>query len=330
VDRPDIRKAALLLMGLEPSTAAELLRAAQPEVVSEIAAELAYLEATGDGAGTSTQQPVREFIEQLRSRSRAGGGLQGLQTTLAQVLGPETWAKITEKTPQLVEARDPFLRIRAAEPAQIAGALQDESAQVAVLVLAELPPKVSGQVIPLLGESVRAEVIQGMTRAEPVHPATRARVASVVSSKLVVTEEVVVADEPDQQLRNVALVLRDMETDLRTALIQAIEQSDAEAGLEVQRLMVLWEDVVGVADRSLQEALRGVEAGKLALALHGADEASNEKLRRNLSERQTAMLDEEATLLSSPQPAEIEAAQDELLAALREQAGRGDLMFEEE
>jgi len=38
-----IRKAALLLMGLEPTTAAELLKVADPEVVTRIAAELAYL-----------------------------------------------------------------------------------------------------------------------------------------------------------------------------------------------------------------------------------------------------------------------------------------------
>jgi len=327
VDRAGIRKAALLLMGLEPATAAELLRAADPEAVTEIAAELAYLDAVGEGARESAQEPVREFVEQLRSRG--SGRLQKLKATLEQVLGVEAWARIDEQIPRLVEARDPFIRVREAEPEQIAVALREESAQVAALVLAELPPKVSGQVLPLLNEEVQGEIVQGMARAEPVRPATRAHVASVVERKLAAAAEGPTATGQAEQLRKVALVLRDMGTELRNALIQAIEQSDAEASLEVQRLMVLWEDVPLVSDRSLQGALRGVEASKLAMALWEAEEAVVDKIRGNLSERQAAMLDEEATLLSTPRDEDIEAARDELLGALRDLAGAGELTFEE-
>ena len=46
-----IRKAALLLRTLDPATAGELLGAAPPEVVKQIATELVYLDATGQATG---------------------------------------------------------------------------------------------------------------------------------------------------------------------------------------------------------------------------------------------------------------------------------------
>jgi flagellar motor switch protein FliG len=331
-----IRKAALMLMGLDPPTAAELLKAARPEMVTQIAAELAYLEARGESKREASHEPIREFFRHVKGSAGGGQGQRFLQQMLEGVLGQEKSSEIMGKIPTLVDQRDPFLAIRAAEPQEIADALAGEPAQVASLVLSELPPKASARLLPLLSEKVREEAVRGMTREETVAPETRLRVASVVRKRLTKTDAAAAAPgaaaskaDRQKQLRKVAVLLRDLGGELRAALIQAIAKADEATSVEVQKLMVMWEDILIVSDRSVQEALRGVDSRKLALALVDGDPAIVEKLRKNMSERLVSALDEESSLLAKPKKEDVELARVEFLDALRELAANNFLTFEE-
>jgi len=337
VASPGIRKAALLLMGLDSSTAAELLKAADPEVVTEIAAELAYLQASGAAKPEAALEPVREFFGQLQQSGVEHRGERFIQDLLEGALGVERSREAMAKVRLLVEARDPFLSIRSAEPNEIAEALGGEPPQVAALVLAELPANKSAKVLPLLGEEVQAGAIRGMASGQATSVEARMRVATVVRDRLSAVETEAVATGggeaskagSDRQLRKVAVLLRDLGTDMRNRLIEAIAESDKEASDTVQELMVIWDDVPTLSDRSLQEALRAVDSLKLALAMVDADEAVIRKIRGNISERQAAMLDEEAALLSKPKDEDVGQARGEILQALRELATGGVLSFEE-
>ena len=328
-----IRKAALLLMGLEPSTAAELLKSAEPETVTQIAAELAYLQASGATATQASEEPVREFFDQLREQqSRGLRGQKFLRVMLDGAVGAGRSAEIMERIADLVDQRDPFLPIRSAEPEDLAEILAGESPQVAGVVLAELPPKVSAKLLPLLNEAVRAEAVRGMTREEGPGIDTRMRVAGLVRRKLTDRQATGGSGRArrQEQLRRVALLLRGLGSDLRGALLDAIGGSDKDTSTQIQELMVVWDDIPIVSDRSLQEALRAVDSQKLALALVDANDKAVEKLRLNMSQRQLALLDEEASLLSQPGETEIEEARGELLQALRELASSNFLTFDED
>jgi flagellar motor switch protein FliG len=326
----DIRKAALLLMGLEPTTAAELLKAAEPEIVTRIAAELAYLQASGEVGKDASREPVREFLTQLGQGGSDRGG-KFVRTMLEGVFGPDRTREIMGRISDLVDQRDPFLPIRSAEPADIAEALEGESAHVAGLVLAELPPKVSAKLLPLLGEEIRAEAIRGMTSEEGPGLETRMRVATVVRQRLMDKRAGGSGKQQarrDDQLRKVALLLRGLGSDLRAALLDAIAEADEESSRRVQELMVVWQDIPSVSDRSLQDALRSIDSRKLAVALFDAEETTLQKLRGNMSQRQISLLEEEASLLSQPSETEIDEARGELLAALRELAANNFLTFD--
>jgi flagellar motor switch protein FliG len=131
-------------------------------------------------------------------------------------------------------------------------------------------------------------------------------------------------------LRKVAVILRNLGKELRDGLLAALQEKDSEAGKKVTGLMVLWEDIPQVADRSLQEALRGIDSAKLALALVKADEAITEKIKSNISERAAATIDEETSLMSAPKKDDIKQAREELVEVLREMNEKGELSFIEE
>lgn len=329
MSRTGLRKAALLLTGLDAGTAAELLKSAPAETVTEIAAEMAYLEASGQAKRGSAEQPVRDFFQHLRkSSSSRGGGDAFLRDMLEGVLGAARSKEVLERLPRLVEEKDPFLAMRSVEPKDLGEALKGESAMVAGVVLAELPAKMSAKVLPLLREDMRREAVRVMAAGEEISAESRLRIASLVRRRM--QQPGVVADTRRRgQLRKVSLLLRDLGGELRTNLMQEMQKRDGKLAGEISDLMVLWDDLPAVTDRSLQQALRGVDARKLALALMNVDEGIGKKIRGNLSDRQQAALEEEVSLLSNPREEDVLAAREEILKAMRELTSQGLLSFEE-
>lgn len=334
----NLRKAALLLMSLDSSTAAELLRAAKPEVVTQLATEVAYLEAAGQ-AKAAPALAAKEFAALLgrrRRKEKAGGNF--LRDVLETAMGKQESQQLIRQVQDMVVSRDPFLPLRSSSARELGHILAGESPQVVALVMAELPPKVSTDLLPLLDEKVRVEAVCQMTGGEEVAPETRLRVASVIRARLEAmrkpsaTGEVVAAEPTEDRrlakLRRVAVLLRSLKSEHRDVLLDGIGQGDVAVKELVQQFMVIWEDLPVVPDRALQESLRRVDSKKLALSLVGADPVVAQKVRSNISERANAMLDEETSLLSSPKKEDVEHARQEILNALREKNAKGELAFE--
>ena len=123
------------------------------------------------------------------------------------------------------------------------------------------------------------------------------------------------------------VILRNLGPELREGLLGAIKQADEEASTKVADLMIIWEDIPQVSDRPLQDALRGIDARKMALALSNADEAVAQKIKANISERAKEALKEEASLMSAPKEAEIKEAREQIVASLRALDAKGELTF---
>lgn len=327
------QKAAMLLMTLDAATAAELLKGIDAGTVQELAVELAYLDASGYGAGKQSLELARQFCSSLR----AGQEFQ-LKSFLKQMLrstvGDEKAEQVQTQIRDLLQKRDPFMSIRLSDSQTIASVLQGEHPQAVAVVLSELSATKSSEVIGLLNEGIRLSAVSRMASGETITTEAKLRIAEMVCKHL----EAVTTNSgggglqarPEDSLRKVAVILRNLNKELRDGLLKAITDKDSEAGEMVTRLMIIWEDIPQVSDRSLQEALRGIDAQKLAMALVKADEAIVEKIKSNISERAVATLEEEASLMSSPSKTDIEEAREKIIQVLREKNEKGELTFIEE
>jgi flagellar motor switch protein FliG len=326
------QKAALLLMGLDAPTAGELLKGLDSQTVQELALELAYLDASGYRGSSESAEVTRNFYDYLR----AGESFQFktfLEEMLRGAVGGDKAVQIQSEVSDLLYRRDPFMHIKSVEGKILAKALENEHPQAISVVLSELDAKKSSEVLGLLGEGVRLSVINRMTSRETVSVETKLRIAKMVNERLKTMMGAEAAGgaqpEADQSLRKVAIILRNLAKELRDGMIASIKEKDAGAADKVAELMILWEDITLVADRSLQQALRGIDARKFALALTNVEPAIKQKIRANISERANAMIDEETSLMSSPKKEDIAAAREEIVKVLREMNIKGELMFVE-
>jgi flagellar motor switch protein FliG len=226
------------------------------------------------------------------------------------------------------------MSIRSTDPQIIASVLADEHPQAVAVVLSELSAKKSSTVLGLMDEEIRRNAINRMTARETVTAEARMRIAETVCRRLQTVSTQGAGGggivQPEQSLRKVAVILRNLSQEIRDGLLGAIKEKDEDVGETVTNLMIVWEDIPQVTDRSLQQALRGIDAKNLALALHKADEGIAQKVRSNISERAAATVDEETSLMSAPKKEEVEGSKEKIVIVLREMNQKGELMFIEE
>jgi flagellar motor switch protein FliG len=320
------QKAAMLLMSLDAETAAELLKGLNAEEIQELAMELALIEASEQNDDKEQTKVVQEFCNTLQQEQHLKFNVRTfLNEMLANVLGKEKAEQIQSHVKKATEQKDLFSEIRQAGTDELVLALEGEHPQTIAVVLSELPPKKSQEVLSLLDEDARIKAVCKMTNPEQMGSGVKQRIASTIAERLKSFEGEILAEKPEQTLRKLAVVLSGLQHDLRDQLLDEIGKHDEEIGSKVRALMITWEDILSIADRSLQEVLRSVDSGKLALALYGADEEIVQKIRSNISERAVAMLDEETSLMQEPLEEEVLDAREELVGLLRDANQEGKL-----
>ncbi|MHC4653925.1 MAG: FliG C-terminal domain-containing protein [Planctomycetota bacterium] len=327
------QKAAMLLMSLDAATAAELLKGINPELVQELAMELAYLDTAGYQSDEQSVQIARQFCNSLQADEEFY--LKSfLKTMLKNTVGNEKAELIQTKIRDLGQERDPFIRIRSTDSQKIASVLEKEHPRAAAVVLSELPAKKSSDVLDLFGESIRLSAVRRMTACKNMTAEAKAQIAETVCKRLkavtadgasspheisfTISQGEALPIRLERFLRKTALILRNLGKECRDSLFGAKQGKDDKAGETKPDSMIVWENIPQVADRLLQKALRGVNAKKLALALVEADYALVQKITSNTSERAAAVLNEQASHLSTAKKKDVEEAREEIVHVLRE------------
>ena len=320
----------MLLMTLDQATAASLLHDAGPELATELAAELATLEISPDRKQAAMAQMIRELLQALMKGKSRSRGMSEFKAMLETALGAEQSQQVLTKANRIAASRDPFAGLREIPVPQLKEALAGEGPAVIALVLGDLPASKSSELLGLLPETVRPEIIKAMAVGEAASAEIRLRIATAIQQRLKAANatDAVAGPVKNDRLRRLAMLLRVQPPEQRQSLIESLTQQNADAAKQVNELMVIWDDLPTLADRSLQEGLRVVDTRKLAMALVGADEKTTLKIRQNISERARASLDEEMSLLSKPTPKEVEEGRVSLLEALREINAATGLRFE--
>jgi len=320
------QKAAMLLMSLDTATATELLRGLAPDNVQEIAMELARIDASEQHDRKEQSRVVREFCSSLQQRQTQRFSVRTfLNEMLLTLLDKDKVDQIQSEIRETIEKKDLFADIRQAGTDELVLALEGEHPQTVAVVLSELATKKSQEVLAMLKEEARLKAVCKMTNPELVGNRVKQQIASTITKKLKSLKGETLVEKPEQTLRKLAIVLGGLENKLRGQLLDEIAKQDEQTATMVRRLMITWEDIASVADRSLQEALRTVESGKLAIALHGADEDIVQKIRSNISERAMATLDEEISLMQEPLEKEVLDAREEVVKPLRQANEEGKL-----
>ena len=91
----------------------------------------------------------------------------------------------------------------------------------------------------------------------------------------------------------------------------------------IQDLVFVFDNLMDLDDRSMQELLRQVPGERLVLALKGTDQALRDKIFKNMSQRAAEMLKDDLEAKGPVRVSEVEGAQKEILQIARKLAESG-------
>jgi flagellar motor switch protein FliG len=216
------QKAAMLLMSLDAATAAELLKGIDPELVQELAVELAYLDTTGHQGGKQSTQIARQFCNSLQADQEPQ-----FKSYLEQMITNNAGYRIAEQIriqrKDSQQENDPFAPIRLLDSQTIASILKKEHPRSAAAVLSELPPEKSSEVLDLLDQGIRFSAVRRMTTCKNMDMEAKAQIAETVCRRL---KAFAVDDKNgagqtrlEHFMRKIALIMRNLRKDFRHTLL---------------------------------------------------------------------------------------------------------------
>lgn len=112
-----------------------------------------------------------------------------------------------------------------------------------------------------------------------------------------------------------------------TAVLTRLRDNGNVLADQLQKLMVVFEDLGSLDDRGIQALLRVVQRGDLVLALKGASVLVRDRFLKNLSTRAAQDLREEMEVGGTPRRASVRAAQEAITGAAQRLADEGAIVL---
>ena len=321
---PGLRKAAVFLAQMTKEEAGVLLAKLRPREVESLTRELMRL---GSVEIDDVDEVMNEFHGLMTAQHFIGrGGVDFAREILAAGLGEDKAGDILSRL-NVVYTEVPFASLRNADVRQLVTFLKDEHAQIIALVLAHLPPGQSAEVLSGFAPEQQAEVahrIATMDRTSPemvrlVEEELGRRMGSILAHQDMTTAGGVEA---------LVEIINRSPRPTERSILEWLDATDPELAEQVRSQMFVFEDIVTIDDRSLQQVLREVEANDLATALKGVRPDVRDKIQRNLSERAAENLSEEIELLGPVRTRTVEEAQAKVVGVIRTLEEQGVLTIQ--
>lgn len=316
------RKAAILLISIEEDLAALILSKLDKEYVGLITREIAQLK--------NIQQEERdgiieEFYQVALARNLLdSGGMGTARSLLERTFSKEEAAGMLEQVEKSMQAT-PFSFLQRAETANLLTFIQGEHPQTIALILSHLPASQAAEVLAGLPSKKQIEVVRRVANMEQTSPDVIAEVEKALESRLstIVSQKF----EKAGGIESVAEMLNLTDRSTEKGILEALEDEDADLVESIRRLMFVFEDIMLVNDKGIQNVLKEVENETLALALKTASNDLKDKIFKNMSERAVTLIKEDMQYMGPVRVSDVEAAQQKIVDVVRRLEDAGEIII---
>ncbi len=308
------RKAAMFLMGVGDQIGADVLRHLEPDEIRRISWEISSLDAVGPDHMLSV---FREF-ETLTASSPlfAKGGAECARRMVEQAFGPEPAQKILEvpaRTAASAEAGE-FGILQDTDPQQLATFIRDEHPQVIALILSNLPSAQAGALMASLPAETQPQVALRMASLDRISPEVFRRIAEAIASKLKNIRQV----KRSNGMGTLASLLNQIDPTVAEAILAKIDEEDQSIGSSVRDMMFVFEDILNINRDGMTKLIAKADRKILTTALKGTYGKVRDHFKECMSQRAAEMLEEDMEALGPVRIRDVEAAQQQLVAVVRQ------------
>ena len=318
--RTGTERAAIFLMTLGEQTAAEVLRHMGAKDVQRVGTAMAQL---SNVSRAEVSQVLASFSRTVENQTSVGiGADEYVRKVLINALGEDRAGGVIDRI--LVGRTSKGLEaLKWMEPRAIADMIRLEHPQIVAIVLSYVDPDQAAEVFAHLPEWLRGDVIMRIATLDGIHPSALSELDEIMEKQFAGN-----AGSKSSSLggpKVAASILNLMDGSTEASVMEHVRKVDEALSSRIEDLMFVFDNLIEVDDRGMQDLLRELPQDRLLIALKGADEALKAKIFRNMSQRAAEMLKEDLESKGPVRLADVEAAQKEVLAIARKMAEAGTL-----
>jgi flagellar motor switch protein FliG len=246
-----------------------------------------------------------------------------VKNVISNVFGEKTAERMLESI--TLQEDSSYLEIfRSLDMRVLAEFVRNEHPQTIALILSQLLPEEASTVLVSLPDHLQLEVINRMSGLENVSPEMLRDVAHVLESEIKTAQT---ATRKFGGVKAISDMLNNMDRQKSSEIISRIEENDPEMAEEIRQNMFVFEDLMKIDDRGIQEILKEISSDILARAMKTSSDPIREKIFKNMSERASTMLREDIEDLGPTRLADIEKAQNEIVKVAMKLADDGKIFI---
>jgi flagellar motor switch protein FliG len=314
--------AALLLLAVGQERASTVLKNMGPKEVQIVGTTMAAL---GPISSEMVDLVLEDFITVVKDET--GLGLDSdnyIRNMLTDALGEDKAGSIIDRI--LLGGNSTGIeQLKWMDIRSIADLIRVEHPQIIAIILSLLDADQSAEVLEVLPESMRSDIIMRIATMEGVQPQAIKELDEMMEKQLTGSDSVQSSNVGG--VDSAANILNFLDVGLGDEMMEVINESDAELAQQIQDKMFVFADLTSVDDRGIQTLLREVSTDQLLIALRGVNETLKEKIFGNMSKRAAEMLRDDLEAAAPTKLSEVEQAQKDILSIAKKLAESGEIML---
>jgi flagellar motor switch protein FliG len=317
-----VQRGAVLLMTLGEQDAAEVLKHMSAKEVQKLGMAMATI---SNISRAQVETVMDSFVTELHEQTSLGVGADDyVRNVLTQALGEDKASTVIDRILLGRNTRG-LDNLKWMEPRAIAELVRNEHPQIIAIVIAHLDSDQGADVLKLLPERVRGDVLLRIARLDGIPPNALNELNDVMEKQF--TGGQATRSSAIGGIKCAANILNEMDTSTEQSVMTSINAADVDLGNQIRELMFVFDDLGALDDKSIQSLLREVPNDRLGVALRGGDPKVREKILKNMSQRASQILLEDMEARGPVRLADVEVAQREILGIARRLSDEGTIML---
>jgi flagellar motor switch protein FliG len=317
-----LRKAAILMVMIGDEASSGIMREMDEEEVQKIGREIARVI---NLSPAEAEGVLEEFYQMgIAHDYVVKGGIDYARKILNSAFGPESAKKMLDRlVKSLGNETLSFDALQKTDPQQLAKFIDSEHPQTIALILSHLNASQAAGLLFSLPAEIRADVALRMANLDQISPEIISKIAGVIGAKLKALGET--SREAYGGVPAVAEMFNRLDSNTSKDILDGIEKADPALVENIRHLMFVFEDILLLNANSVKEILAKVDRKILTAALKGTSEQLKNHMLQAMSQRGADMLREDMEALGPIKIKEVEAAQQQIIAVIRQLESDGTI-----
>lgn len=305
-------KAAILLYALGPEAATPIIQNLEDKTLARISKKMADL-------GRIDTEVLQAVLDDYLAVHESSDPL--LYSSQKDVMHLLAHAVDQDKAQEIIEYLEKpkqftiWEKLSRLNPSMILSYIESEHPQTIALILGKIDSSVASQVIAKLSEDVQMSVLVRMSKIESVPAELVQDIEEILEREM--AEATGGSGMSFDGMVSLVEILKTLDKDVSAAILERLESKDEELFSQVDKLLLVFEDLLALSGKDVQTILKHISSDDLVKALKGAPDELAERFFGNMSQRAAEIMREDMQVMPPLKLADVEDAQQSILQVVR-------------